>query len=80
MSNGLSLSTLVPVSEASFEGVAVPTWEFDVNQLVETIQLLKDRELLARLENKALAGGPGRVDPEEAARVLALGIRERLDS
>lgn len=69
---------LVPSRPGREENVHVATREFEVDDLVETIRLAADRELLEGLESHARSGGPSRVDPEAAAANLANGIAERL--
>ena len=70
---------LVPGQAGSQEGIAVETREVSVDDLVDALRELGDRELLARLEAKAMAGGPGRVDPGDAARQFASAIGKWLD-
>lgn len=67
---------LVPTEPREHPELAVPLLDYSVDDLVESLLLLRDRDLLRHLEQKALAGGASRVDPERACRDLAEGVRD----
>lgn len=67
---------IVPSTEGTQEGIAVSTREVTAEALVETILLLRNRDLLQHLEKTALAGGTARSDLDDAALLLAAGIQE----